>query len=864
MVRSNWKGALVLTLAWASAAHGQHTVPTSPAPEQSPGRIISIGETGEQYRVLESTALPKGGVAHKIQSLTTGKVDTIFEGDGGPLPGGGAPMPMPQMSGRVVQTGVKQGAPPPPAVQGDRIEPMPASAQLAPVPEMGSGSSSDGAEYRIIQEAGRLPMKCKVLKRWVLTDGQIACQMQAVETGEILTIVETGPAQPVADAPPGAHFKEIAARIFHWGRYKTPPAGAPLPPDYSPEVIVEGPAPTFEGGVATRRGRLFRRPPAPVVVQATPAPVVVQETPRSPGLLTRIHNWFGGRSNASQNQVAQKPPQEAQPVPAAPKPVQVVQAAPKPALPAAPVAQAAPSPAVEAPRPSDWRKSWDDSPVKTAEKKPVAALERAMLEKKDPVKAKLPSPGSVPTAALPPASVTETAPKRDPLTRPEDFASRKVEQKVPSFWSEPQASALPAKAPTPPLSPAPPSPSTPLPAPTTVAAPKAPLPTPATVATPAAMVLGPGQMPLGAQSVLAANNGLERPVRYVPVPIVTVPQPKQPPLPPVPSIPQAPQPNDKFVNAFSPPPPPGGQNAAPQGYLPSSGQPMMGQQAMAPGYGQMPGQVGMVPGYPPMMGQPGMAPGYPPMAMQNRAYAPMAQRPPMPYGYPMGQAGYAPNPYYGMQQPMAAAYPYGYYGPMAQAGAMTVPAQMARGNVPYGYQGPQAPNPVVQQPVPNPYGMPNPYGVPPGGGWQMSQPRNPAMDRPAVQTGKTANQSAVNDEVLQMIAVLKTSSYPSQREWAVNNLATLDPRGNPQVVPLLLAVASQDPAPTVRSACVYGLARLRVNDPQVVAALQQLKADTDPRVRVEAEQALARLNPGQVGGAVPNAIQPVGATVPGR
>jgi hypothetical protein len=86
-------------------------------------------------------------------------------------------------------------------------------------------------------------------------------------------------------------------------------------------------------------------------------------------------------------------------------------------------------------------------------------------------------------------------------------------------------------------------------------------------------------LPPGAGSVLAARNGLDGPVAYVPIQPMVVPKPWRPPVPPDPKTPEAPQLN-AFVNAFTPPPAPR-SNAAPQGY----GNPMMPYPpAMAYGY----------------------------------------------------------------------------------------------------------------------------------------------------------------------------------------------------------------------------------------------------------------------------------------
>jgi hypothetical protein len=186
-----------------------------------------------------------------------------------------------------------------------------------------------------------------------------------------------------------------------------------------------------------------------------------------------------------------------------------------------------------------------------------------------------------------------------------------------------------------------------------------------------------------------------------------------------------------------------------------------------------------------------------------------------------------------------------------------------RGNVPYAYQGPLPPNPFAAPPSGPGYGQ---AAAAPNG--PAGQPRNVAMDRPAV-PGVSAAQAATNDAIREMITVLKTSTYPSQREWAANNLATFDGRSNPLVVQALVTAAKEDPAPTVRSGCAYNLGRMRVTTEPVLAVLGQLKNDRDPRVRADAEKALARLSGGEQPGvngvntaADRNPVQPVRATQP--
>jgi hypothetical protein len=94
---------------------------------------------------------------------------------------------------------------------------------------------------------------------------------------------------------------------------------------------------------------------------------------------------------------------------------------------------------------------------------------------------------------------------------------------------------------------------------------------------------------------------------------------------------------------------------------------------------------------------------------------------------------------------------------------------------------------------------------------------------------------------VQMLTVLRDSLYPSQREWAADQLASGDWRSRPEVVEALATAARQDPAPMVRAGCVRALAQIQVNTVPVRTAVQALKDDPDPRVRQEAEQALGAL-----------------------
>ena len=134
--------------------------------------------------------------------------------------------------------------------------------------------------------------------------------------------------------------------------------------------------------------------------------------------------------------------------------------------------------------------------------------------------------------------------------------------------------------------------------------------------------------------------------------------------------------------------------------------------------------------------------------------------------------------------------------------------------------------------------MPNAVAMAP----QPATAINPLMAVPPTPVASTApSEPAAPGSVPQMVTTLKDSLYPSQREWAAEQLSQSNGRGDPQVVQTLTTCAKEDPAASVRTACVHALAQMKVNTTEVTAVVQELKNDRDPRVRQEAEEALNTL-----------------------
>src|SRR5438874_11996789 len=63
-----------------------------------------------------------------------------------------------------------------------------------PIPSSGPAAkpAESTVQYFTVQEIGKTGQKCKVLKTWKTPEGKIAYQVQALDTGEVMTGVESG------------------------------------------------------------------------------------------------------------------------------------------------------------------------------------------------------------------------------------------------------------------------------------------------------------------------------------------------------------------------------------------------------------------------------------------------------------------------------------------------------------------------------------------------------------------------------------------------------------------------------------------------------------------------------------------------
>lgn len=513
--------------------------------------------------------------------------------------------------------------PAPPAV-GSQLPPINSVAKMPP-PESAQPTPAQPAQRLVTLNENGKTIRCRLVQSWLLADGTTAHQLQALDTSEYITILDDATAPRTAG-------RGLPMRIFHWGLFnRVPPPGVPSPP-IPPQLMVDsgvamtrelnappaGANPLVTPTVATNTGSPYTvgiptagTPAGPLSSSSTPAgaslpsaascgcdagagktaatcgaclpdptlvqsgPAVVESRP-APTLREKLASWFSRKPSTPSvccGPTSCEPPNVAV-APAAPQDNAATVAATQPA----PQVQPVQAPAV-APLPNnDVIRGAAKANTGAAASGPVAGVNAAPVPGNVAV-SKASNPGGTAAAIKPGAD-------SDVLADPEKFMPNPNRMKLKGLTTTANPPVKPVTA-NPPVNPV-------------VASGGSTTTPPAT------------NLPPGAASVLAARNGLDGPVAYVPIQPVVVPKPWRAPLPPDPKIPEPPELN-AFVNAFTPPAPPRGAGA-PQA-MNSFGPMMPYPPAMAYGYG---------------MGMPMM----PPYAMTN-PYPYMPQG--MPYGYyPMG------------------------------------------------------------------------------------------------------------------------------------------------------------------------------------------------------------------------------------
>jgi hypothetical protein len=723
-----------------------------------------------------------------------------------------------------------------PTVAVEPIRPVPASNPLPAAP----AAINPNERIITVTEPGKPPQQCRVLREWRLTDGNTALEVQALDTGEKMTIVESAASVATeADAYPATRGQGVFSRIFRWGQDQFAPAGAPTAPLMgdsngtmvaSPVEGMPGMAPpserprlrgpfNFEEYLASLRGQHL-------ATENTGSATVAMPTDKTPifgakGMLagkgTKMDmgpslgddkdaaaksfwgRWFGGSSKET---VAKESVTK--------------ESVTKDSVTKEQASASKSSAAFDRDKYlADLRakKSGKDVDGKEVDKKETKVADNAANK----------------PAAKPP---TVTAPKLPDAVASKTQTKPAVENAQPSDWrkswgkSEAQAkddakakdedkAKTDKKAEE--TAKAKPAPKKELPA-----------------------------APLRSDPLLEPERYSKRPeikaetskataAAATPSPLMSSAQESAKPAP----EPEKAKPAPASMAKVEPP------------AKASTIKVPLGAGSIAAAYENLqPGQVYYLPvpmvTVPPTahtIRPPQVPTSLPPQVNEAMVNAFSGGGAVMPTNYE--QSAMAPNAFCN-GQPMMDPSPMGYmappmmptnpYGPMAQA------------------MGPAGYSPMMGMP-----GMMPPAMMGAGGMAPQAMMGAPAMVYPgAMPVPQPAAPAADPQAASQLIQTLRDALYPSQREYAAEALAALDWRTHPQVFDALLTAARDDPAATVRMTCVRCLSSMNVNSSLVAMTFESLKSDSDPRVRNEVEQALAKLPQPKT----TSPVQPAGAVVP--
>jgi homeobox protein ESX1 len=723
-----------------------------------------------------------------------------------------------------------------------------AGLALGQQPMPPSSAPGDRTERTMtLHEAGKPSQKCKVLKSWRQPDGTMAYQVQALETGEMITVVESGPAPPptgpAAEGGPAA----MTTRIYHWGRYTTPPPGTPVPPETAaglstvaakepgttaaakapgvPAAAKEPGAPAApeiiklqEPGKPEQKCKVlktYRQPDGKlarqVEVLGTGEILTIIEGSSGPGesgtgggpraLTNRPRILPLGRNHSPAPSPSLPATRETRVVPPAPtpppdnKPGTSKLPGQKATAEATPVMGPAVNPVNQA-APKRWQSVIDSTFIPSA---PPAPETKPAASKAGPK-----GPHPEPAVISPKVS---SAPEPVKKTQPGPQAPKPAIAVAPpsdwrSSWGKPEEPQVrpPAK----------------------LALPSAGSLRPDPLADPDRYTRRPPQETRSDGKVTPILSGEGKPKGASPPPWWTLPANEAPK-----SVPNGkPSPSTRTPPADSP----RNGTIAKGASRPEVVDPSLSAGHLPPGPRSVPAASSGVTGpaqYGPV-----------PMATVPQTRPPEPPRPVVPKTPPSvtpPQTGKAVNTF-----------------SVPEHASQRMPGKNPAGMVVHGYAGGPATGMAFA-----------------GSKYPMGWPTNSAEvnSAPGAEMVVAGGPNLVRTELVvdprqaclplplgtkdgppdthQLVGVLRDALYPSQREWAAYHLGQIDWRTHPHVVDALVRAATSDPAPMVRVGCIRTLAKMNVNTVPVVTAVQALKTADDPRVRNEVDLALTKLNPDQ-------------------
>ena len=684
--------------------------------------------------------------------------------------------------------------------------------------------SKKAEEILTIQEKGKSPQKCRVIKTWRTGDGSQAYQVRVLDTGEMLTITE----KVSSNSTYGAKPPSVATQIFHWGPGQVSPANAPAPPGT-----------LAAHGVATNANPRAQTGPNAAAPYTQPGTDSVKPVGPSP--------YSSTNKVASQSDVGTKN--------------------------------------ISLPEPErDWRQSWakaEEKPLriedKPSTKDSIADAPRLKIEGKTPVKQAPFQPKVVlnpddpllhPDQYMPKVLdvtpirksadtnavqlPTGSSPARAPTLA--DLAGARTEKKSPAALDKPNAAFDASKMPAPAL----PIIAQPTLVPTLPSALDRPLvsfdagkmqnlavpPAPPAISQ---LALVP-TLPLG-DSPIAVVDANKSPTVALPptMPVISQPKPSLAPTAAVPS-PAIVIDAGMMPGALTPPATPVIRQPKLVPMLPS----FEDKPAVVIDNGKMPGPVS-IPTLPvivqPVLGpMPAPALDSPKVVVDVGKKAAPVTIPDFPEISQPAVIPVGPND----EKKSDSAEPANAIGHATTLSTPVIPQVTVQ---PANPPAPLAVAPQTLSRVPLPP-MPETRGERPNflimdasssaaSDHSIKLPGVPnavvAFGQPVTVTSPPPDmvrkKSLEAHSVHTMIGQLKDSLYPSQREWAAEGLTAANWKVHPQVIAALCTAALEDPAPSVRARCAKSLAAMNVRSEAALGAIRKLQTDKDDAVRAEADEA---------------------------
>lgn len=141
--------------------------------------------------------------------------------------------------------------------------------------------AADPAERIMVVHENGKSTRCRVLESWQLPDGRVAHLLEALDTGERITIVDD-------QLPSGEHMtnpRAMPKRIFSWGLgRKTPPEGSPIPPHLRQDsgVVIKNQTPPPVGAVPKEGPAIINRVDDQVIGGSAPTPTIPNDSALRP------------------------------------------------------------------------------------------------------------------------------------------------------------------------------------------------------------------------------------------------------------------------------------------------------------------------------------------------------------------------------------------------------------------------------------------------------------------------------------------------------------------------------------------------------------------------------------------------------